>query len=97
LKKDNELRRRQLDELHLPGNLERRARELNLGLVPARATQVVRLPEPQTDTPPPTRPQNIYPASQARLAPHDLPPPSVGVSAGGTGPTGARRTNGLNM
>ena len=46
LRKENSMRRKQLDEMHLPANLERRARELNLGLKPANATQVVRLPEP---------------------------------------------------
>jgi cell division protein FtsL len=55
LQKENELRRKQLDELHLPLNLERRARELNLGLVPASALQVRRLPEPLPERSNPVR------------------------------------------
>jgi hypothetical protein len=66
LQKDNELRRKQLDELHLPVNLERRVKELNLGLVPASALQVRRLPEPQPESPAGTRLPGVYASGPVR-------------------------------
>jgi len=66
LQKDNEQRRKTLDELHLPVNLERSARQLNLGLVPASALQVRRLPEPQPEPASGARPPGVYAAGQVR-------------------------------
>jgi hypothetical protein len=46
--RDIEKLRNQLAVLHSPVMLDQRAKELNLGLVPAAPTQVVRLMEPVT-------------------------------------------------
>jgi cell division protein FtsB len=46
LKNDNKLLADQIAFLHSPVMLDRRARELNLGLAPAQPLQVVRLQEP---------------------------------------------------
>jgi hypothetical protein len=71
VQKDNELRRKQLDYLHLPVNLERSAREFNLGLVPASALQVRRLPEPQPERPAiAERTTGAYAAGQPRTTMH---------------------------
>ena len=46
LRNDNQRLADQLAILHLPPFLDQRVKELNLGLVPASPSQVVRLPEP---------------------------------------------------
>lgn len=46
LQLNNEKLRRQLALLRSPAFLDRRVRELNLGLVPPQPSQVLRLPEP---------------------------------------------------
>jgi hypothetical protein len=47
LQKDDDQRVKDLAELRSPMKLDARARELNLGLLPAQPMQVVRLAEPQ--------------------------------------------------
>ena len=51
LQKDDDQRVKDLAELRSPMKLDARARELNLGLVPAQPVQVVRLAEPSVSTP----------------------------------------------
>jgi cell division protein FtsB len=46
LKRENQILDDQLAILQSPLSLDRRARELNLGLAPAQPSQVFRLPEP---------------------------------------------------
>ena len=46
LRSDNKLLADQIDYLHSPVMLDRRAKELNLGLTPEQPLQVVRLPDP---------------------------------------------------
>ena len=46
LRSENKVLADQLAKLHLPPLLDQRVKELNLGLVPASPSQVVRLPEP---------------------------------------------------
>ena len=46
LREDNQKLAEQLANLHLPPFLDQRVKELNLGLVPASPSQMVRLPEP---------------------------------------------------
>jgi cell division protein FtsB len=52
LQLNNEKLRRQLALLRSPAFLDRRVRELNLGLVPPQPSQVLRLPEPVNVLPP---------------------------------------------
>jgi hypothetical protein len=51
LQKDDDQRVKDLAELRSPMKLDERARELNLGLLPAQPMQVVRLAEPSDSTP----------------------------------------------
>ena len=51
LEKDDDQRVKDLAELRSPMKLDARARELNLGLLPAQPMQVVRLAEPTVSTP----------------------------------------------
>jgi hypothetical protein len=51
LQKDDDQRVKDLAELRSPMKLDARARELNLGLLPAQPMQVVRLAEPSVSTP----------------------------------------------
>jgi hypothetical protein len=51
LQKDDDQRVKDLAELRSPMKLDARARELNLGLLPAQPMQVVRLAEPTISTP----------------------------------------------
>ncbi|HEY1717191.1 MAG TPA: hypothetical protein VGH42_02720 [Verrucomicrobiae bacterium] len=51
LQKDDDQRVKNLAELRSPMKLDSRARELNLGLLPAQPMQVVRLAEPSVSTP----------------------------------------------
>jgi hypothetical protein len=51
LQKDDDQRVKDLAELRSPMKLDSRARELNLGLLPAQPMQVVRLAEPLISTP----------------------------------------------
>jgi cell division protein FtsB len=53
LQDTNEKLRRQLATLRSPAQLDRRVRELNLGLVPPQPNQVLRLIEPVPETPAP--------------------------------------------
>ena len=50
LQKDDDQRVKDLAELRSPMKLDARARELNLGLLPAQPMQVVRLAEPSFST-----------------------------------------------
>src|SRR5277367_2463689 len=50
LQKDDDQRVKDLAELRSPMKLDARARELNLGLLPAQPMQVVRLGEPQVSS-----------------------------------------------
>jgi len=52
LKNQNEKSRRTLAELRSPKRLERRASDLNLGLLPPAPSQVVSRPEPRAEPPP---------------------------------------------
>ena len=51
LQKDDDQRVKDLAELRSPMKLDERARELNLGLLPAQPMQVVRLAEPLVSIP----------------------------------------------
>mgnify|MGYP000150339820 CR=1 FL=1 len=66
LRLQNERLRRQLATLRSPRFLEQRVRELNLGLVPVRPTQILELPEPtgqRSEGPEPGRLVAIRPAA----------------------------------
>jgi hypothetical protein len=54
LQDTNEKLRRQFATMQTPAQIDRRVKELNLGLVPPQPNQVLRLvePEPETATPP---------------------------------------------
>ncbi|HEU5071524.1 MAG TPA: hypothetical protein VFV96_14065 [Verrucomicrobiae bacterium] len=69
LKLSNEKLRKQLAMLQSPPQLERRVRELNLGLVPAAPMQVMRLvePAPEPAVPEPAH-ETQYAARQGTLA-----------------------------
>jgi cell division protein FtsB len=69
LKLSNEKLRKQLAMLQSPPQLERRVRELNLGLVPAAPMQVMRLaePVPEPAVPEPAH-ETQYAARQGTLA-----------------------------
>ena len=69
LRRNNEKLRRQLALLRSPAFIDRRVRELNLGLVPPPPSQVLSLPEPVA-TPAPDEPP-----SAAQFADH---PPRAG-------------------
>ncbi len=71
---DNEQLRKQLAGMRSLPFLERRIKELNLGLMPAQPGQIVRLPEPQTEAPAP----RAEPAAAApQLAARAARPPGV--------------------
>lgn len=53
LRDSNENLRRQLAIMQTPLQIDRRVRELNLGLVPPQPGQILRLREPGPDPPPP--------------------------------------------
>jgi hypothetical protein len=63
LEDSGEKLRKQLATLHSPAQLDRRVRELKLGLVPAAPGQVLRLPEPFAEPPAKTGPAQ-YAASR---------------------------------
>ncbi|HEX4342926.1 MAG TPA: hypothetical protein VH255_06025 [Verrucomicrobiae bacterium] len=67
LKNQNEKCRRQLAALHSPGAIEQRVKELNLGLVLPRESQILRLPEPMSFSPQPDS-QNANRQSAAHQA-----------------------------
>jgi len=52
LQEQNDGLRRQLETMRSPGFLQRKILELNLGLVPAQISQVIRLAEPGTEPSP---------------------------------------------
>jgi cell division protein FtsL len=66
LQKDDDQRVKDLAELRSPMKLDARAKELNLGLVPAQPMQVVRLAEPSI-----SMPENKNPARQFAARPID--------------------------
>jgi hypothetical protein len=59
LQEQNDGLRRQLDTMRSPGFLQRRIQELNLGLVPAQISQVIRLDEPGTESSRPQRSEQL--------------------------------------
>ena len=70
LQKEDDQREKDLADLRSPVKLDARARELNLGLVPAQPMQVVRLPEPSV-----SMPENKIPARQFAARPIDAMTP----------------------
>ncbi len=59
LKGQNQKLTDELAILRSPVMLDQRARQLNLGLVPAQPGQVIRLPEPVLDAPPDNQPHQF--------------------------------------
>ena len=67
-KNQNEKMRRQLATLRSPGVVEQRIKELNLGLVLPRESQILRLPEPTTFAPPSPQSAQRQAGTSATLA-----------------------------
>lgn len=73
LKDTNEKLRKQLAALQSPPQIERRVRELNLGLVPASPRQKLRLWEPVLDTLEPAMPTSASQYAARRVMPPPIP------------------------
>lgn len=57
LRETNDKLRKQLATMQSPPQIDRRVKELNLGLMPPQPNQVLRLIEPEPDVAPPPPPQ----------------------------------------
>jgi hypothetical protein len=69
LEEQNEKLRKQLATMHSPPYLERRIKELNLGLAVPQPSQVWRLNEPEGDSSPPDRERQFALRTGAATAP----------------------------